>query len=663
MNYRIVDTNSSFASQITQPNFIYEIRDAFDLQNGTAILGANSILRFIGGSLSNGTLIGANTMIDAIADYEVFNRIALGGTWRGGINDLLFHYDPTEQPTPPIRQDFSPILRNLLLFEIIDLFRKEYFLNWGRIYTNSSNSIQLNGHGAVWYIAGDKGTKNTTQWGSNYDESFLINFADNRRIIQVSDLTIVDNPAISKNPEIYGEQNLYTDQTNYSIFQGLGSLITVFSNVNYDGGGRLHSDYATNIKADKLVYKNCNIYSNGFALEIMCVKTIQNNEETEGHLNEIVIDHCTIHNHFSIFVGPLSFVGEGGIDKLQINHSKICGYPGNLEVFGVNEVYLENSVLVNQGLCSEFNYERPKLFKCSNNSLYLTHDFNGVKTFSTMGKNLYLLNNYFYISSRLNFSNIERLYCFNNTLIVPKSDSNYIFVVDSVKIGYYGNNTVSTPRIYSEHASIRIDTSYVLAQFSPFKIAYNDHVEESIFCYTFNSMKGLTEMTSFPSITTDANGYAKTNGETICLAAVTPVNDTVSFTLIGRSFSYSGVHDLASISVGNFTIKVEQSYGWVFFVTVNNSLVCPVSGAAYDAENQDVRLDITLTQINGSFEVFVFVNGEVKAKYKGTVLSVFSPGAMTVTPNSSTGLRMVRFVPGGNIVDEPQTLITPLIDE
>lgn len=664
MLYYVLDSNYSFASQVTQPNCIYEIRDPFDLNSGSAVLGANCVLRFVGGSLANGTLVGAETAVDAITNYEIFNGITLTGTWRGDVNDLFFHYDSSEHPTPPVRQDFSPILRNLLLFEKIDLFRKEYFLNWGRINTNSSNSIELNGHGATWYITGNKGTKNYTQWGANYDEYFLVNFGDNRRIIQVTDLTIVDNPAIALNPEIYGEPNLYTDQTNYSIFQGVGSLKTVFSNVNYDGGGRLHSEYATEIKADKLIYKNCDMHTNGFALEIMCVEHTENDRVTEGHLHEVIIDHCTIHNHYSIFVGPLSFVGKGGIDKLMITHTKICGYPGNLEVFGVDEVSIDDSTLVNQGLCSEFNYERPILFKCSNSRLYLTHDFNGAKTFAAMGKNLYLLNNYFYISSRIDFDNIERLYCFNNNLVAPTSHNNYTFVVNSVKIGYYGNNTVSTPRIYSEAVSIRLDTPYVLAQFSsPFQFAFNDHVEESIYCYTFNSTKGLTEMSSFPSITTDADGYAKTNGETIGLPAATPVNETVSFTLIGRSFSYSGVHDLASISVGNNVIKVEQSYGWVYYVTVNNSLVGAVSGTNYDSLNKEVRLDITLTQINGSFEVFIFVNKELKAKYQGTALNVFSPGILTVTPNSSTGLRMVRLVPGGFIGDEPQTLITPMIDE
>ena len=170
-------------------------------------------------------------------------------------------------------------------------------------------------------------------------------------------------------------------------------------------------------------------------------------------------------------------------------------------------------------------------------------------------------------------------------------------------------------------------------------------------------------MSAFPSITTDADGYARTNGETVILSAATPVNETVSLTLIGRSFSFSGVHDLASITVGDCGIKVEQSYGWVYFITVNNSLLCPVSGAAYDSANHDVRLDITLTQINNSFEVFIFVNKELKAKYKGTALDEFSPGSLMVSPNSSTGLKMVRFVSGGYIVDEPQTLVTPLIDE
>ena len=111
MLYLVLDSNYSFASQVTSANCVYEIRNSFDLNSGEVVLEDNCVLRFVGGSLANGSLVGAETAIDSIANYELFSRITLKGSWQGDINDLYFHYDSSEQPTSPVRQDFSPILR------------------------------------------------------------------------------------------------------------------------------------------------------------------------------------------------------------------------------------------------------------------------------------------------------------------------------------------------------------------------------------------------------------------------------------------------------------------------------------------------------------------------------------------------------------------------
>lgn len=679
-SYCIVDTITPLNTQLAQPNTIYEIQYDFDLHDGTIQIGANSVLRFLGGSFSNGNIQGTETSVDAIRNYEVFNGVILTGTWVGEINDLLFHYDPSYlipvnpaeegippgQPTPSAREDFTPILRNLLQFEKIDLFRNEYFLNWNRVYSASDSSIRpvyIYGHGATWYIRWYKGAKVNTQYGPQaYSTGSIVYFFHKKSAFHVEDLNIVDNKETSPYPG-YGEENVESVHTIYSIFEGLAHY-TSFENVNYDGGGKFLSSYNYEIKADKLVFKDCNLHTNGFSIEIMCRdRTADFGPEYIGSLHEARIDGCIIHNHYSQYVGPLSFVGEGGIDSLVITNTKICGYRGNLEVMGVNVVFIDNSVLVNQGLSSESSNGRPRLYKCSNSCLYLTVDFHGMGAFNATGKSLYLINNYIYLTSRLEFNDIDRLYCYGNNIVVPSAETNYVFVVGSVKIGYYAGNHVAAPHLHNGQVSVRLDTPYVLAQYSPFEIAYNDHSEKNGFCYTFNPWVGLTAMSSFQTISTDANGYARTNGESLVLNAISPVYDTFSFSLIGRSFSFSGIHDVASITIGTYTLKVEQNYGWIYYITVNNSLLCPISGQDNNAENQDVRLDITCSQINGSFEVFVFVNNELKARYCGAPLNNFIPGGLTITPNSSTGIQAVRLVPGGNIVDEPQTLITTIIDE
>ena len=49
--YKILNPNESFASQVSNENTIYEIRDKFDLQGQDVTLGSNSILKFNGGQL------------------------------------------------------------------------------------------------------------------------------------------------------------------------------------------------------------------------------------------------------------------------------------------------------------------------------------------------------------------------------------------------------------------------------------------------------------------------------------------------------------------------------------------------------------------------------------------------------------------------------------
>lgn len=76
----ILNKEKSFASQLTEENTIYEIRYNYNL-NGTVTVPKGCILKFEGGMLSNGTLVGQNTKIQAPA-YTIFHTtLRLNGTW------------------------------------------------------------------------------------------------------------------------------------------------------------------------------------------------------------------------------------------------------------------------------------------------------------------------------------------------------------------------------------------------------------------------------------------------------------------------------------------------------------------------------------------------------------------------------------------------------
>ena len=79
MGHVILRKNKSFAEQVTKENTIYEIRYNFDLNGEEIIIPENCVLKFNGGSLSNGTIKGNSTNI--ISDYLIFKNVNVIGSW------------------------------------------------------------------------------------------------------------------------------------------------------------------------------------------------------------------------------------------------------------------------------------------------------------------------------------------------------------------------------------------------------------------------------------------------------------------------------------------------------------------------------------------------------------------------------------------------------
>lgn len=65
---------------INKPNTVYVVRYDFCLGGATITLPKNSTLKFEGGSIDNGTIVGSNTKIKAGIE-KIFNNITINGTW------------------------------------------------------------------------------------------------------------------------------------------------------------------------------------------------------------------------------------------------------------------------------------------------------------------------------------------------------------------------------------------------------------------------------------------------------------------------------------------------------------------------------------------------------------------------------------------------------
>ena len=77
MNKVVLDKSKTFAEQVTGTNTIYEIRDAFNLSNETINIPNGCVLKFNGGSISNGKIQG-NIRIDAGLE-RCFTNVTFGG--------------------------------------------------------------------------------------------------------------------------------------------------------------------------------------------------------------------------------------------------------------------------------------------------------------------------------------------------------------------------------------------------------------------------------------------------------------------------------------------------------------------------------------------------------------------------------------------------------
>lgn len=96
MGYFILRRNKTFAEQITLTNTIYEIRYDFDLGGGSVTIPSGSILKFVGGSLNNGTIIGTNTGVIANESETIFgSSLNIGGAWNCACHVGWFGARPT----------------------------------------------------------------------------------------------------------------------------------------------------------------------------------------------------------------------------------------------------------------------------------------------------------------------------------------------------------------------------------------------------------------------------------------------------------------------------------------------------------------------------------------------------------------------------------------
>lgn len=144
LGYKVLSKDADFADQVTEANTIYEIRNDFDLDSGSVTIPAGCILKFNGGSISNGTITGTQTAIEA-GDYAIFGNIVFAGSFKGALNAVWVgakQNDSSFDNSAIIQawfDTYAPTFRDLFFPEATYYFRSTATL------TTDKRNLTLNG--------------------------------------------------------------------------------------------------------------------------------------------------------------------------------------------------------------------------------------------------------------------------------------------------------------------------------------------------------------------------------------------------------------------------------------------------------------------------------------------------------------------------------------
>lgn len=334
-NIVILDGTKPFAEQVTDANTIYDVRDVFDLGGDTATIPTGCTLKFNGGKLSNGTLEGQNTSVEVVGVCEVFDGVSFVGTWKGYISDLFFAYNDN-------KSHYS-IISSIMLFEVVDIFRQEYWLErWKKINLNT-NGARVNGRGVTLYVTSSKGTTKQNPDGSIvYVENSLFNLSG-EKTYYFTDFHIEDNG--DDLPNGWGE-NLDLG-TRYDYFSsGLCNFIA--DKLTTNGRGEAFHCWSTRHNAKRVEFKNCDFRTPEFAIEI----GVRANDLS---LDDVLFENCRFtKTRNGKWCGLFSFVCD---ETTTARIGKICFmncyvdsslFDGNIESTGnIGSLEVYNSTFVN----------------------------------------------------------------------------------------------------------------------------------------------------------------------------------------------------------------------------------------------------------------------------------------------------------------------------
>lgn len=262
MGYVILRKDKTFAQQVTTANTIYEIRYDFNLGTANIEMPANCILKFNGGKLNGGTIVGDNTVVFSPVSKCFSLSTILSGTWLANtahstwfsfVDDCVLN----ENYTYVSGTDNTQALKNILLFSNIVFETGKYF---AKGYYSLMSGQTINGNNSVLKF----------QYNSIYDSAF---FAQNVNGISISNLTIVGwkTEGTEETEQAHG----FSFQTSENIIlQNVSSLY--FRGDGFYVGSTDNASVSKNITMSNVVARNN--HRQGLSITAVDLMLVENSE-------------------------------------------------------------------------------------------------------------------------------------------------------------------------------------------------------------------------------------------------------------------------------------------------------------------------------------------------------------------------------------------------